>query len=81
MLNGGVRGIVKGYARTPRPKFRMFKDRRKKKRAVSRNEKERRIVSMISFEHIKDRMSNPSSENPTARRIGAGFLKNRLQKR
>ena len=81
MFNGGVRGIVKGYAKTPRPKFRTFRDRRKKNRAVSRNEKKRRTVSIISLEHIKDRINNTSSENPTTRRISVGSLKNRLQKR
>lgn len=81
MLNGGMRGIVNGYVKTPRPKFKMFRDKRKKKRAVSRNEKERRIVSMISLGHTNDRINNISSEIPTARRISMGFLKNRLQKR
>jgi len=76
-----MRGIVKGYAKTLRPKFKRFRDRRKKKRAVSENEKRRRIVSMISLRHVRDKMNNASNDEPTARRINMGFLKKTLQKR
>jgi len=80
-LRGGIRGIMKGYASTSRPRFKTFKDRRKKKRAVSENEKTRRIKSMIFLEHVKDRIKRISIDRPTIKRINVGILKKKLQKR
>ena len=81
MLKGGMRGMRKGYVRTLRPRFKRFKERRKKKRAVSENENRRRNASIVSLRHLSDKMNNASNENPNARRIYVGFLKNTLQKR
>jgi len=81
MFKGGMLGIMKGYIRTLRPKFKRFNDRMKKKRAVSEKEKRRRIVSTSSLRQVRDKMNNTNNEDPTARRINMGFLKKTLQKR
>jgi len=81
IFRGGMGSIVKGYVRTLRPKFNRFRDRRKKKRAVSENEKRRRRVSTISLRDVRDKMSNASNDEFTATRIIMGFLKKTCQKR